>query len=321
MPRIGGLAIWLAAGGGILIWEFFLFKSSQQLGLILLLIVTPVFVAGLLEDLTRRVSINVRFLVAFVTATFGFFYLDAAITRLAVPGLDQALAIPVVSWVMTCIAVGGVSHAFNIIDGAHGLAAGAAVIAYSALAIVALQLDDQFILTMSLIVIASLLGFLLWNFPSGRIFLGDGGAYAIGAFFAVLAVMLVNRHESVSPWFLLLVVAYPVWETVFSMGRRLIVERRSSGEPDASHLHSLLIRSKLRWPFTESVSGLHSSDAAMANATLLMWVLMIGLAVIAVLAWDSVLITCGASWAFAASYCGIYPLLKKNVRTIEANET
>lgn len=307
VPRIGGLAVWLAAGIALLGLDFW-GEIERGSGLILLLVITPVFLAGLLEDLTRRVGINTRFLAAFVTAILGAQFLDASITRLAVPGLDEALQIHWVSVVMTCVAVGGVSHAFNIVDGSHGLTAGIAVIAYTGLAIVAASLNDQTVVLMSGAVAAALIGFLVWNFPAGKIFLGDGGAYATGACFAILAAMLVARHPDVSPWFLLLVVAFPVWETVFSMGRRVLVERKSSGEPDARHLHSLLILLRIRRPFRGG-SLLHESDAAMANATLLLWLLSAILTAIAVKYWDNVAITCAAAWLFAGVYCVIYPFL------------
>ncbi len=65
----------------------------------------------------------------------------------------------------------------------------------------AFQVGDAFIVTAALITIGAILGFFVWNFPAGLIFLGDGGAYLLGFLFGELGVLLVARNASVSPWF------------------------------------------------------------------------------------------------------------------------
>ena len=84
------------------------------------------------------------------------------------------------------------------------------------------------------------------NYPRGRIFLGDGGAYLVGLVLAVLSVLLVHRNSGVSPWFPLVLLAYPIWETLFSMYRRK-ARGHSTGRADALHLHSLVYRRVVRW--------------------------------------------------------------------------
>ena len=64
-------------------------------------------------------------------------------------------------------------------------------------------------------------GFLVWNYPRGLIFAGDGGAYLWGVVIAMASVLLVQRHALVSPWFPMLLLIYPVWETLFSIYRKL----------------------------------------------------------------------------------------------------
>jgi len=77
------------------------------------------------------------------------------------------------------------------------------------------------------------------NFPFGKIFMGDGGAYLLGFMLAWVAVMLPMRNPIVSVWAPLLVCGYPVMETVFSMGRRFL-NNNKAGHPDSAHLHSLI---------------------------------------------------------------------------------
>jgi len=90
-------------------------------------------------------------------------------------------------------------------------------------------------------------GFLVFNFPRGLIFAGDGGAYVIGFFIAELSVLLVTRHPTVSPWFPLLLVAYPVWETLFSVYRKKVLRGQSPGMPDGLHFHMLVYKRLVRW--------------------------------------------------------------------------
>ena len=65
-------------------------------------------------------------------------------------------------------------------------------------------------------------GFLVWNYPRGMLFAGDGGAYIWGVVIALASVSLVQRNVLVSPWFPLLLLIYPVWETIFSIYRKLV---------------------------------------------------------------------------------------------------
>jgi UDP-N-acetylmuramyl pentapeptide phosphotransferase/UDP-N-acetylglucosamine-1-phosphate transferase len=65
---------------------------------------------------------------------------------------------------------------------------------------------------------------LIWNYPRGKIFLGDGGAYLLGFWLAELSVLLVVRHPEVSPWFPMLLLVYPIFETLFSMYRSKVLQ-------------------------------------------------------------------------------------------------
>jgi UDP-N-acetylmuramyl pentapeptide phosphotransferase/UDP-N-acetylglucosamine-1-phosphate transferase len=148
--------------------------------------------------------------------------------------------------------VGGVANAINIIDGFHGLASGTVLIALLALAAIAARAGDAPLALVCLLVAAAVAGFWLVNFPWGKLFLGDGGAYFAGFSLAWLALLLPMRNPDVSPWAGLLVCAYPVIEVLYSVVRRYR-QRLSPGAPDSLHLHSLVktqvVRKKLlHWP-------------------------------------------------------------------------
>src|SRR3546814_20290062 len=84
------------------------------------------------------------------------------------------------------VAVGGCTHALNIIDGMNGLAGMIATLMALSLGLVALQVQDIPIFLIAAALASATLGFLVWNFPFGRVFLGDGGAYFVGFILAEL---------------------------------------------------------------------------------------------------------------------------------------
>jgi UDP-N-acetylmuramyl pentapeptide phosphotransferase/UDP-N-acetylglucosamine-1-phosphate transferase len=112
---------------------------------------------------------------------------------------------------------------------------------------VASQVGDVFVLVTALMVAGATAGFLIWNYPVGLIFLGDGGAYFIGFMLGELALLLVMRNPQVSTWYAVLLLIYPAFETLFSVYRRMFLRGKSPAMPDGIHLHSLIFRRVVQW--------------------------------------------------------------------------
>ncbi|TSE23008.1 putative undecaprenyl-phosphate N-acetylglucosaminyl 1-phosphate transferase [Tepidimonas sediminis] len=225
--------------------------------------------------------------------------------RLGVPGVDALLALwPLLAWAVTLVAVAGVANAVNIIDGFNGLAAATSMLMFAAFGYVAWALGDAFIVQVCLAMIGALAGFFVWNYPRGLIFLGDGGAYLVGFLLAEVAVLLVVRHPQLSPWFCLLVCAYPITETLFSIYRRWR-HACHPGMPDRLHLHSLICRRVLRGASRTPETKIRRNSATSPY----LWGLT-GVAVLpAVLAWRQpwamVLGVAGFVAVYVALYCAI----------------
>ncbi|MFC5461630.1 MraY family glycosyltransferase [Massilia niabensis] len=213
--------------------------SQQALLAPLLAAAAPAFLFGIAEDMTRRVSIGARLVATMASGAACWVLTGASIVATGIPFLDAALAWLPLSVLFTAFAVGGLANAVNIIDGFNGLASGTVIIGLAALGVIALECGDVELAQLCFTVCAVTAGFFLVNFPFGKLFLGDGGAYLLGFLLAWLAVMLVHRNPDVSPWAPLLACAYPVFETVFTIVRRLWC-RRHPGRPDSCHLHSLV---------------------------------------------------------------------------------
>lgn len=249
VPRLGGIALLL---GLLLSWGAGV-VSSQMLGdpsflglngwtLWWAAALLPAVLGGVGEDLTQRLAVRYRLALTMLSGALAMALLGLAVPRLGLPWVDGWMAInPWLGMGVALLAVTGLPHAFNIIDGCNGLAGMVALIVCLALAHVALQVGDRALAALLVTTAAATAGFLFWNYPRGMLFAGDGGAYLWGVVIAFGSITLVQRHDLVSPWFPMLLLIYPVWETVFSMYRKW-VRGVSPGMADALHLHQLIYR-------------------------------------------------------------------------------
>lgn len=246
VPRVGGIAVALALVA-LGLWLFFGVPTLSAPFWLLLAGGAPALLTGLAEDVTKRVGVLTRLAATMVSGALAFFWLGAEVRRVDIQLLDGLLLYNAASLVLTSMAVGGLANAMNIIDGYNGLAAVVASAMFLSLAYVGLQVGDPLVVASALAGAGALVGFLVWNWPRGLIFLGDGGAYFVGYLLAVLVILLVARHPEVSAWYALVLFVYPVFETVFSIWRRRIVRGASPGLPDGLHLHTLIFRRMVRW--------------------------------------------------------------------------
>jgi len=301
VPRIGGLGIALGLTTAI-----FLHYESSALAtneIFLLLCSAPVFFIGFLEDLTKKITVRTRLLFTALGAFLAIFFLSAQITRLDIPGIDYIFYLPPLAILFSVFAITGLANAYNIIDGFNGLSSMAGMITLMALGYVGLEVSDSLITYASFSLIAAILGFFIWNYPRGLIFLGDGGAYLIGFWIAILSVLIVARHTEISPWFALLINAYPIWETIFTIYRRKFHQGKSPGHPDGIHFHSLIFRRILNDTQIKNENDFFSANA---KTSPYLWVLTAMAVVPAVLYWNSTPILIGFFIVFACSYAWLY---------------
>lgn len=304
IPRIGGLPIAFAFLIAVIYIEALRGQRSNGLLIGALLTAAPVFLIGLLEDLTKRVEPIVRLAIMSASAFSAAIVFDVRLTGLDLPWVDSMLAIPAVSIAVTAFAVVGVANAFNIIDGYNGLVGMISAMVLASLAIVAWSVEDVEIMLVSLALAGAILGFLFWNYPRGRIFAGDGGAYFIGFVIAMLAVVLSERHDDVSPWFPLALVIYPVWETLFTIYRRKVLRGRAAMRPDALHLHTLIYRRLCRLEASADEAQTRTRRNSLTSPYL--WLLTLPFMTLATVYWDNTRALQGMIAGFVAVYLGLY---------------
>ena len=245
-PRIGGLPIFIGIVFSVAV-QFIQELSFSNVGVILILSSLPVFILGLLEDTTKKISASYRLLAAFFSAFLACYFLNVWLTNVQFMNMDFLLKILPISVFFTCFSVTGVTHSINLIDGFHGIASMIGILILSAIVYVAFKVSDITIVMLGISVIGAILGFFVLNYPRGLIFLGDSGAYLIGFWISLLSLLLVSRHEEVSNWFPLLLCFYPIFETIFTIFRRYFIKKTNPGLPDSLHLHQLIFKRVLRW--------------------------------------------------------------------------
>lgn len=192
-----------------------------------------VFLSGLIEDFNASLSPKVRLLLQCLGGGIFIYLSDLYLKNLGFGiTLPSYIGIP-----FTLFAIVGIINAINIIDGFNGLAGGIALFALGCIAFLCQQ-NLEFVLLLALL--GGIVGFLLLNFPKGKIFLGDGGAYFLGFILAVFLIWLTQEQGSkISPWFGIGLLIYPFWEVIFSIYRRR-KQKTSAMLPDNHHFHQIL---------------------------------------------------------------------------------
>ncbi len=253
-PRIGGVPIVLSL---IVAWG----KAPADIQALLtpiLIAGMPAFTFGVLEDITKRVSVMQRLLATMASGLLAWWITDYSLTRVDVWGIDWLLQFTLMSVLFTAFAVGGVANSINIIDGFNGLASTMAALAFVGFALIAWQVGDAQLAGLALVLAACVWGFFWVNWPLGKIFLGDGGSYFIGFGLAWVAIMLIERNPGVTAFAALLVCTHPITEVLFSIYRRKI-KKMNPGHPDRLHFHSLVKQRYVRRWLPKTAISLRNS--------------------------------------------------------------
>jgi UDP-N-acetylmuramyl pentapeptide phosphotransferase/UDP-N-acetylglucosamine-1-phosphate transferase len=303
VPRIGGFGVFIGVLAGTA-WAHETGTAGSLTLWLLLLSAMPAFLSGLAEDMARNILPRWRLVLIAVSAGLAVWLLDAVIVRTDIPGIEQLIRWYPIAVALTVFAVTGVANAINIIDGFNGLASMCALFMLLAVAYVAYQVGDVPIFTAALITSGAVLGFFVWNYPAGLIFLGDGGAYLLGFTLAELCILLIQRNSDVSPIFPLLLCAYPIFETVFTIYRRRFVRGVAAGAPDGIHLHTLIHRRVIRFALGSELPQSATGRNSMTSPYL--WILCLMSVIPSVLWWSNTMVLTLFLFLFMISYVLLY---------------
>lgn len=237
-PRIGGIGVLTALGVGLALYAP---SSLQQSIALFLFALVPLFSVALAEDIGIAMSPAKRLLAAALSSVMVMTLFNTQITRADIPWLDWAFGFAMFGFLFTVLWSTGICNAINLIDGLNGFASGTCTVIAIGIALVAQNVGDTEIATVAWMMVPAFFGFLTLNWPLGKIFLGDSGAYTLGQILAWLGIFLLNRNVEVAATAIGLLFFWPVADTFFAIYRRYRAGRRLDA-PDRLHFHQLVMR-------------------------------------------------------------------------------
>jgi UDP-GlcNAc:undecaprenyl-phosphate GlcNAc-1-phosphate transferase len=241
-PKGGGVGVVLAFLVGIAVLyrfaEFSRLADPYFRGVIEASV--AIAVVALLDDIYDwkfTVKLGAQVLAALVAVDSGLYVRDYRLPYLGPLFVGWVGPPATVAWLLFA------TNAMNFIDGLNGLAGGVALIAACFLAGIAAAHDGWFAYFASLLLVAGLAGFLPFNFPRARIFLGDVGSQFCGFILAILAVV-ASRFEGVQLSFLIvpMLLSGVLFDVAFTLVRRALAGERLT-EPHRGHLYQVAQRS------------------------------------------------------------------------------
>lgn len=233
IPRLGGIGIIISFSLCMII--YFGFSPNNTLSHVMPIIISSllIFIFGILDDLCNlraRFKLIVQIGATIVVLVNGFRFKQIC-----------AWEIPVVlSYVITFFWIIGIINALNLIDGMDGLCGGLSLFILGALGIIMLR-SARPTAGVCFMMCGAITGFLLYNKPDAKIFMGDGGSQFMGFMIAVLPLYSSTSNFEYNKFLVSLVlVSIPVLDTIAAMWRRMR-EHRSIMSPDSRHIHHKLI--------------------------------------------------------------------------------
>jgi UDP-GlcNAc:undecaprenyl-phosphate GlcNAc-1-phosphate transferase len=242
MPLLGGLGVWAGVVVALLAADLFDLAPGNVMSKVWIFVIgaTPLLLAGAWDDrfdLGAFKKLAVQLVAAAWAIQAGF-----AIDLFSNPLLDSGVSeVPLwILWPISLVWIVGVTNAMNLIDGLDGLSSGVGAIISLTLVIVCWQGEQWVGVVIGLVLFGALIGYLPFNFPPARIFLGDTGALVIGYGLALMALEGYRKTAILAFLVPVLALAIPLLDTLLSIVRRL---RSGHGvfSPDRLHMHHRLL--------------------------------------------------------------------------------
>ena len=240
IPHLGGIALVLGTLGGAVVFGVLAGRGDGGAGTWLglwqkmLLPVAMIVVLGLIDDmknLRAMEKLAVQILSAVILVFSGFSLL------VGVPLID---GVQIVAAFVTVAFLVGISSSVNLIDGHDGQAAGISLISALAFAALGVVLDAPMVIAMTLTLTGACLGFLVFNFPPGKIYMGDTGSMFLGIVLGIIACTVTALQPTVNTFVAIcFVLGVPLLDSLLAVTRRVAL-RAPVFRADSLHMHHVL---------------------------------------------------------------------------------
>jgi UDP-GlcNAc:undecaprenyl-phosphate GlcNAc-1-phosphate transferase len=231
--RLGGLGISFSIFA-IALYQYYI--GENKILFQILICSLPLMIIALTEDLIQNINPVLRLVGIFVSPLLCLYIFRGSLPSVEIFIIESFINSPYISPIFFTICLVGFINGTNFIDGTNGLASFTILSSLLCLLFLAITINDTEISQIIIYIIAVLFGFMFFNYPLGKIFLGDLGAYLLAFITGMITILLMGRNPELPNWSAVCILSYPVIEVIFSFSRK-IYSNKNPLYPDKKHLH------------------------------------------------------------------------------------
>ena len=263
IPRFGGLIIFS------LLYIFIIYghineSDHDHVVCLLSLCSIPIFCVGLYEDISQNTHPYLRLFSMFIAATMALIVTNIALPSLSFPFFGPIISDSFLIYPFLIISIVIFINGMNMIDGSNGLLSLTAICQLASIIFISIQSGDLNNIDITVMLIVALICFLPLNYPFGKIFLGDLGAYMYGFFIAFITIRFYGDNPTIPSWGAVLILFYPLIEVFFSYFRKIFLDKLSPFSADLDHIHL-----KIFYVFNYKISKKISNNLVMPTLSIL----------------------------------------------------
>ena len=261
MPRLGGLAIYFSFLLGYMLYGN---NSTEMLSILIGSFI--IILLGVIDDIKPIDKASYKFIMQMIAASVVVFYGHIYFKEITFLGFVINFPTPI-NYIVTLFFIVAITNAINLIDGLDGLAGGISSIYFATIAIIAFILNKLggLDVTLALIMLGATLGFLVYNFPPAKIFMGDSGSLFLGFIMAVISLLGFKATTLTSFIIPILILSIPIFDIIAAIIRRFL-KGESIGKADKEHFHHQLL--KMRFSTRSSILIIYAIDILFATVTI-----------------------------------------------------
>ena len=237
-PRIGGALSYLA----IFFFSIIYMKQHDNLILTLLISYIPILLTSLKDDIFQNSSPKFRLISMILSICLFFNVFSFDFPELNIFSIQNLLFhnnfFVQIFFLFSCLVM---INGNNLIDGSNGLMAITNLCQLVALLFLFYSYGDLNIVRSIICFIIPLVVFLIFNYPFGKVFMGDSGAYLYGFLISLLVIIFFGKYPNANPLAAVLILFYPCYELLFTFIRK-IRNKVNPFKPDSSHLHTIIYK-------------------------------------------------------------------------------
>ncbi len=262
MPTIGGLGVFLS-----FLFGYLIFGNGTPEMLSIFIASFIILLIGLIDDI-KPISAKYQLIGQIIAILTIVFHGHITIDNFTILGANLVFPTPF-NYLVTILFMLIIINAIDLSDGMDGLSSGISIIYFlTVLALsILLNMSGQIDVTIAILMVGALLGFLVYNFPPAKIYIGNSGSNFVGLMVATTALYGYKLATFTSLIIPLLILATPIIDVFFSIIRRSLQKKNPFTTPDKDHLHHQLL--KMKFSTKQSLAVIYLINIGFSLASIL----------------------------------------------------